>query len=256
MRRFERYLDFNFFEHQVRPGAAAAGSNASLGQRRLCCCRLVAALGWPQPAGAAAPLASRPGRANCPISHPCTRPQIHWFSIFNSFMMVIFLTGLVSMILLRTLRRDYARYTQVPARLPAARHGTDGLPGSAVPQLVPLAVARLQRCMPARLGPLARRAVQAPSLLRGFTRCLVPTCLPACLLASSACLPPCLPAHLPARLPACPACCGWQRADHDDLESLERDMNEESGWKLVSLRGLGVRGSLEWGWGGFIRPAW
>ena len=24
-----------------------------------------------------------------------------------------------------------------------------------------------------------------------------------------------------------------QRGDHDDLESLERDMNEESGWKLV-----------------------
>jgi len=38
--------------------------------------------------------------------------QIHWFSIFNSFMMVIFLTGLVSMILLRTLRADYARYTR------------------------------------------------------------------------------------------------------------------------------------------------
>ena len=38
--------------------------------------------------------------------------QIHWFSIFNSFMMVIFLTGLVSMILMRTLRRDYARYTR------------------------------------------------------------------------------------------------------------------------------------------------
>ncbi|PRW59993.1 transmembrane 9 superfamily member 1 [Chlorella sorokiniana] len=75
VRRFERYLDFNFFEH-----------------------------------------------------------QIHWFSIFNSFMMVIFLTGLVTMIMLRTLRKDYARYTQ---------------------------------------------------------------------------------------------------KDHDDLESLERDMNEESGWKLV-----------------------
>lgn len=28
-------------------------------------------------------------------------------------MMVIFLTGLVAMIMLRTLRRDYARYTQV-----------------------------------------------------------------------------------------------------------------------------------------------
>ncbi|KFM22905.1 Transmembrane 9 superfamily member 3 [Auxenochlorella protothecoides] len=52
-RRFERYLDYSFFEH-----------------------------------------------------------QIHWFSIFNSFMMVIFLTGLVAMIMLRTLRRDYARYTR------------------------------------------------------------------------------------------------------------------------------------------------
>lgn len=38
--------------------------------------------------------------------------QIHWFSIFNSFMMVIFLVGLVSMILLRTVRKDYARYSQ------------------------------------------------------------------------------------------------------------------------------------------------
>ena len=52
-RRFERYLDYNFFEH-----------------------------------------------------------QIHWFSIFNSFMMVAFLMGLVSMILLRTLKKDYARYTR------------------------------------------------------------------------------------------------------------------------------------------------
>ncbi|KAI6202398.1 Transmembrane 9 superfamily member [Aphelenchoides besseyi] len=36
--------------------------------------------------------------------------RIHWFSIFNSFMMVIFLVGLVWMILLRTLSKDYARY--------------------------------------------------------------------------------------------------------------------------------------------------
>ncbi|KAJ3092221.1 hypothetical protein HK102_009706 [Quaeritorhiza haematococci] len=36
--------------------------------------------------------------------------KIHWFSIFNSFMMVIFLTGLVGVILLRALKRDYARY--------------------------------------------------------------------------------------------------------------------------------------------------
>ena len=39
-------------------------------------------------------------------------PQIHWFSIFNSFMMVIFLVGLVAMILMRTLRKDYQRYSK------------------------------------------------------------------------------------------------------------------------------------------------
>ncbi|XP_058789177.1 transmembrane 9 superfamily member 3 [Phymastichus coffea] len=38
--------------------------------------------------------------------------RIHWFSIFNSFMMVMFLVGLVSMILMRTLRKDYARYSK------------------------------------------------------------------------------------------------------------------------------------------------
>ncbi|XP_011182989.1 transmembrane 9 superfamily member 3 [Zeugodacus cucurbitae] len=38
--------------------------------------------------------------------------RIHWFSIFNSFMMVIFLVGLVSMILMRTLRKDFARYSK------------------------------------------------------------------------------------------------------------------------------------------------
>ena len=59
-KRFERYLDFNFFEH-----------------------------------------------------------QIHWFSLFNSFMMVIFLVGLVSMILMRTLRRDYAKYAQADDDLEA-----------------------------------------------------------------------------------------------------------------------------------------
>ena len=42
----------------------------------------------------------------------CVVFQIHWFSIFNSFMMVIFLVGLVSMILMRTLRKDYARYSK------------------------------------------------------------------------------------------------------------------------------------------------
>lgn len=36
--------------------------------------------------------------------------KVHWLSICSSFMMVLFLTGLVSVILLRTIKRDYARY--------------------------------------------------------------------------------------------------------------------------------------------------
>jgi len=34
------------------------------------------------------------------------------FSIFNSFMMVIFLTGIVALILMRTLRKDYAKFAR------------------------------------------------------------------------------------------------------------------------------------------------
>jgi transmembrane 9 superfamily protein 3 len=36
--------------------------------------------------------------------------QIHWFSILNAFMMVLFLCGVVAVILIRTLKRDYAKY--------------------------------------------------------------------------------------------------------------------------------------------------
>ncbi|XP_022966856.1 transmembrane 9 superfamily member 1-like isoform X2 [Cucurbita maxima] len=46
------------------------------------------------------------------LDYPFFEHQIHRFSIFNSFMMVIFLTGLVSMILMRTLRNDYAKYAR------------------------------------------------------------------------------------------------------------------------------------------------
>ncbi|KAI8467088.1 MAG: hypothetical protein J3K34DRAFT_524003 [Monoraphidium minutum] len=45
--------------------------------------------------------------------------KIHWFSIFNSFMMVMFLTGLVTIILMRTLKRDYARYAREDGDLEA-----------------------------------------------------------------------------------------------------------------------------------------
>jgi len=45
--------------------------------------------------------------------------QIHWFAIFNSFMMVIFLCGLVALILIRTLKSDYAKYNIDESELPS-----------------------------------------------------------------------------------------------------------------------------------------
>mmetsp|Transcript_1979 Transcript_1979/g.3602 ORF Transcript_1979/g.3602 Transcript_1979/m.3602 type:complete len:683 (+) Transcript_1979:252-2300(+) len=44
------------------------------------------------------------------LDKPFFKHHIHWFSVFNSFMMVLFLTGLVALILVRTLRKDYAKY--------------------------------------------------------------------------------------------------------------------------------------------------
>ncbi len=39
--------------------------------------------------------------------------EIHYFSIVNSLMIVLFLTGVVAMIMLRTLRRDISHYNEV-----------------------------------------------------------------------------------------------------------------------------------------------
>jgi len=39
-------------------------------------------------------------------------PEIHWFSIINSLVIVVFLSGMLAMILLRTLLRDIARYNE------------------------------------------------------------------------------------------------------------------------------------------------
>ncbi|KAB2077609.1 hypothetical protein ES319_A06G110700v1 [Gossypium barbadense] len=39
--------------------------------------------------------------------------QIHWFSIVNSLMIVLFLTGMVAMIMLRTLYRDISKYNEL-----------------------------------------------------------------------------------------------------------------------------------------------
>ncbi|CAG8694350.1 1184_t:CDS:2, partial [Acaulospora morrowiae] len=43
-------------------------------------------------------------------------PRIHWFSLVNSIVIVLFLTGMVAMILLRALHKDISRYNQIEAQ--------------------------------------------------------------------------------------------------------------------------------------------
>merc|ERR1719311_1215691 len=46
--------------------------------------------------------------------------QIHWFSLLNSMMIMIFLSGIVAMIILRTLHRDIAKYNEISTAEEAA----------------------------------------------------------------------------------------------------------------------------------------
>lgn len=52
-----------------------------------------------------------------------TDPQIHWFSIINSMMIVLFLTGMVAMIMMRTLHADFRRYNQLDSSEEAEETG-------------------------------------------------------------------------------------------------------------------------------------
>lgn len=47
------------------------------------------------------------------ILESMSHSRIHWFSIMNSVVIVLFLSGMVGMILLRTLHRDISRYNQL-----------------------------------------------------------------------------------------------------------------------------------------------
>ncbi|CAN0458044.1 unnamed protein product, partial [Discosporangium mesarthrocarpum] len=40
--------------------------------------------------------------------------KVHWFSIVNSLLIVLFLTAMIAMILIRNLHRDIMRYNRVP----------------------------------------------------------------------------------------------------------------------------------------------
>jgi len=70
--------------------------------------------------------------------------QIHWFSIVNSLMVVLFLSGMVAMILLRTLHRDIAKYNDMSAEDSAEESGWKLVHGDVFrkpPHSKPLAVA-------------------------------------------------------------------------------------------------------------------
>merc|ERR1711865_74020 len=49
-----------------------------------------------------------------------TGGQIHWFSILNSLMIMLFLSGMVAMILPRTLHRDITKYNELATAEEAA----------------------------------------------------------------------------------------------------------------------------------------
>ena len=49
-----------------------------------------------------------------------TSKDVHWFSIVNSLMVLLFLTGMVAMIMLRTLRRDISAYNDLETAEEAA----------------------------------------------------------------------------------------------------------------------------------------
>mmetsp|Transcript_3079 Transcript_3079/g.3890 ORF Transcript_3079/g.3890 Transcript_3079/m.3890 type:complete len:678 (+) Transcript_3079:221-2254(+) len=40
--------------------------------------------------------------------------EVHWFAIINSLLIVVFLTGMVAMIMMRTLHKDMTRYNRIP----------------------------------------------------------------------------------------------------------------------------------------------
>lgn len=52
-----------------------------------------------------------------------TDDQIHWFSIINSLMIVLFLTGMVAMIMMRTLYADVRRYREAAENAEEAQVG-------------------------------------------------------------------------------------------------------------------------------------
>ena len=58
--------------------------------------------------------------------------QIHWFSIVNSVVVVFFLSGIITMIIIRTLRRDIAKYNMADDDIEESIEETGNQSGSAL----------------------------------------------------------------------------------------------------------------------------
>ena len=52
-----------------------------------------------------------PLHTTCPVCAACAL-QIHWFSIVNSCVTVLLLTGFLATILMRVLKNDFIKYAQ------------------------------------------------------------------------------------------------------------------------------------------------
>ena len=123
--RFDRYLDFDFFEHQVsRPSPRRSSRSLRVPndvRRSLsgyCCCLLVAALDslvlhlqLRQCIHAGSVGVSPVSLLFLFADFPCFFFLCCVYHVVCQFMMVVFLCGLVALILMRTLKNDYARYT-------------------------------------------------------------------------------------------------------------------------------------------------
>ena len=57
--------------------------------------------------------------------------EIHWFSIVNSVVVVFFLSGIITMIIIRTLRRDIAKYNMADDDIEESIEETGDQSGSA-----------------------------------------------------------------------------------------------------------------------------
>jgi hypothetical protein len=179
-RRFDKYLDYSFFEHRVRVVVAAVARGAG-------CCVCVLEVVFKEgkvgcaskPNHSSTTIQTKPKQPK-PIINPIT--QIHWFSIANASLMVLFLVGLVAVILMRTLRRDYARYSRV--------------------------------CVGGACGCVGGRGCVLCALREVFSSTTVQ-------------------ANQQPSFSTQPKPITKKQDDGGDLEALERDLAEETGWKLV-----------------------